>query len=281
MIKLAIIGYPLGHSLSPAMHNASLRELGIEGSYIALETPPETLEKRIEFFKNEKFNGFNVTIPHKVEIIKFLDNIDNFVKNVGAVNTVIIDENNKFYGYNTDVYGFVYAIPENLRKNFRGQKAAIIGAGGAARAVLAGLTEMDLQEISILARNIEKSLDLQKMILKNFPHIKINFLLLDDNVDLSDCCIVVNTTPLGMQGKYEDISPLNQDTIATLPKNAFVYDIVYKPQKTKFIEYAENQGLNTLNGLDMLILQGAKSFELWTGQKPSVKIIKNSLFDFL
>ncbi|OGI00209.1 MAG: shikimate dehydrogenase [Candidatus Melainabacteria bacterium GWF2_32_7] len=281
MIKLGIIGYPLGHSLSPTMHNAALKQLSIEGNYAALETEPEKLEERIKFLKDEGFRGFNVTIPHKVEIIKYLDNIDNFAKVVGAVNTVIIDENKRLHGYNTDVYGFIQAIPEGIRENLAGKKAAVLGSGGAARAVLVGLIELGIKEISIFARNQQKSLELKEVILKNFSEVEINCFDLNKNIDLSGFSIVVNTTPLGMQGGNEVISPLSEESVATLSKDALVYDIVYKPQKTKLLENAEKRGLKTLNGLEMLILQGAKGFELWTGQKPSVEIMRESLKEIL
>ena len=276
MIKLAIIGYPLGHSLSPAMHNAALKELGIEGNYVVLETPSDKLEERVNFLKEEGFRGFNVTIPHKVEIMKFLDSIDNFASTVGAVNTVVIDENKKLHGYNTDVYGFIHAIPAEIRGNLQG-KAAVIGSGGAARAILTGLIKTGIKEINIFTIDQEESLKLKEMILKNFPDFKINCLVLDENADLSDFSIVVNATPLGMQGKNEGISPLSQESIATLPGDAIVYDIVYKPQKTRLLEYAEKRGLKTIKGLEMLLLQGVKGFELWTGQIPPVEVMREAL----
>lgn len=335
MLRLAIIGYPLGHSLSPVMHNAALKELGIEGSYIVLETPPEQLAEKIDFLKDNDFRGFNVTIPHKTEVIKYLDSVDDAAKIVGAVNTVVIDENKKLHGYNTDVYGFVEAIPPELRKSgLRAEaeeapkplrnavhpeqpgRAAVLGSGGAARAVLAGLIQIGIKEISIFARNTEKALELKEFVLKNFSKlsfseseanvriypacnfthnqngqiltaatqpeddnktIKINCDLLNENIDLSGFSIVVNTTPLGMKGKNEDFSPLSEKSVESLPEDAVVYDIVYNPLKTRLLEYAEKKGLKTINGLEMLVLQGAKGFELWTGQKPPVSVMRNSL----
>lgn len=296
MLKLAIIGYPISHSLSPAMHNAALKELGIEGEYIVLETPPEKLEEKIHFLKSNNFRGFNITIPHKVEVMKYLDSIDDAAKTVGAVNTVVIDENKKLHGYNTDVYGFMEAIPQELRKSglraeaeeagaplrnavYREQPrmAAVLGSGGTARAVLAGLIQIGIQEISIFARNHEKAEELKEIFNNN---IKINCISLDENTDLSGFSIIVNTTPLGMKGKNEEISPLSEKSIATLSGNAIVYDIVYNPQKTKLLEYAERRGVKTINGLEMLILQGAKGFELWTGQKAPVSVMRNALAGF-
>lgn len=277
MIKLAIIGYPLGHSLSPAMHNAALKELGIEGNYVALETPPENLAEQVEFLKNENFRGFNVTIPHKVEIIKYLDSIDNFAKVVGAVNTVVIDKNKKFHGYNTDVYGFTSAIPKEVRDALKDKKAAVLGSGGAARAIIAGLIELGIKEITIFARNQEKAEELKEL----FSEIKINCQNLSENVDLAEFSIVVNTTPLGMSGKNEEISPLNEDSIATLPEDALVYDIIYRPRKTKLLELAEKRSLKTLDGLEMLLLQGTKAFELWTEKIPPVETMREILITSL
>jgi shikimate dehydrogenase len=281
MIKLGIIGYPLGHSLSPFMHNAALQSSGIEGNYAVFETPTEKLNEQIKLFKEQEFKGFNVTIPHKVKIINLLDSIDCFAQLVGAVNTVVIGEDQKLHGYNTDVYGFVYAINEDLRINLVGKKAAVIGSGGAARAVLAGLVEMGLDEITIFARNQEKAEELKQNILKTLPDFKINHQPLTENIDLSKYFIVVNTTPIGMQGSNEGLSPLSESSIASLPKNAIVYDIVYKPRKTKLLELAEKQGLKTIDGLEMLILQGAKGFESWTGQTPPINIMREALISCL
>ena len=274
MLKLGIIGYPLEHSLSPAMHNAALSELGICGSYEILETPPEKLQERVEFLKDNNFRGFNITIPHKVEIIKFLDEIDSFAKAVGAVNTVTIDENKKLSGCNTDVYGFVNAIPAVIRENLSGKKAAVLGSGGAARAVIAGLAETGLAEIAISARNIEKSLELKEIMSGNFPDIKINCLEINDFTGFS---IVVNTTPLGMRGINEGISPIKEELINTLDKDAFVYDIIYRPRRTRLMELAEKRGLKTLDGLEMLVLQGARAFELWAGEKSPIDVMRNAI----
>jgi len=274
MLKLGIIGYPLEHSLSPVMHNAALKELGIEGIYEVLETPPEKLYAKVDSLKEQGYRGFNVTIPHKVEIIKFLDSIDSFAKAVGAVNTVLINENGSFNGYNTDVYGFVEAIPAETRVKLRGEKAVVLGSGGAARAVISGLAEIGIKEISIIARNQEKAQKLREIMGGNFSDIEINYIACRD---LSEYSIIVNTTPLGMYGENERLSPLSQENIATLPEHSLVYDIIYRPRKTKLLEYAEKRGLKTLDGLEMLVLQGAKAFELWTGKNPPVEIMRDAV----
>lgn len=265
-IKLGIIGYPLSHSLSSVMHRAAINQLALNGDYVPLETSPEDLPGRVKYLKTNDFNGFNVTIPHKVSIMPFLDNIDPFAQRVGAVNTVVIEENNRLSGYNTDVYGFVQAIPEHIRNNLRGKQAAVLGSGGAARAVIAGLEDMEVKKTVVFARNQEKALQ-----------ITSNFMLLTEKIDLSGFSMVVNTTPLGMQGKHKGVSPLSKYSIDTLPAGAFVYDIVYRPSQTKLLQLAQQRGLLTLNGLDMLVLQGARGFYLWTGIEPPVDIMRKSL----
>lgn len=276
MIKLAITGYPLAHSLSPVMHRAALADVGLEGDYILLETPPEELEEKVNCLKENGFRGFNVTIPHKVAVMSFLDEIDTFAKKIGAVNTVVISPDRKLSGYNTDVYGFTQAISEDIRSNLQGKKAAVIGSGGAARAVIAGLADIGVSEIAIHARSVEKAQELANNCDKSgicSPKV----VELDEDADLSDVAIVVNTTPLGMQGKFDGVSPVSERSIASLPENALVYDIIYKPAETKLLELAKKRGLTVLNGLDMLVLQGAKGFELWTGKPAPVNVMKQAL----
>lgn len=280
MIKLAITGYPLAHSLSPAIHRAALADVGLEGDYVLLEAPPEELEEKVNHLKENGFRGFNVTIPHKVAVMNFLDEIDPFAQQVGAVNTVVISPDRKLSGYNTDVYGFTQAIPEDIRTNLQGRKAAVIGSGGAARAVIAGLTDIGVSEITIHARSVEKAQELADNCHKS-GICSPNVAELAENADLSDVAIVVNTTPVGMQGKFEGVSPLAVQSLASLPPNALVYDIVYKPAETKLLELAKKRGLAVLNGLDMLVLQGAKGFELWTGKPAPVDVMKQALLAVL
>ena len=274
MFKLGLIGYPLGHSLSPHMHNAALKELGLEGNYILLETPPEKLEEKVNSLKEEGFNGFNVTIPHKVAVMPYLDSIDAFARTVGAANTVAVAENKQLHGYNTDVYGFMTAIPEDLRKKLNGKKAAVIGSGGAARAILAGLKALGISNINVFAVDKDEALRLKES-------FDFDYSPLDSSQDLSGFSVVVNTTPVGMYGKLEGISPISKEAVASLPDDALVYDIVYKPAKTKLIELAEKRGLKTLGGLEMLLLQGARAFEIWTGETAPLDVMRKALIEAL
>lgn len=279
MIKLGLIGFPLGHSLSPAMHRAALSESGLEGEYELLETPIGDIENRVKYLKDNDYRGFNVTIPHKIRIMQFLDEIDDFAQKVGAVNTVVINRDKKMSGYNTDVYGFIQAIPLEIREKFKNKKAVILGSGGAARAVGAGIAEMGLSELDIitLPSEIPNAEKIKELINSNYPELKINCAALSDIINLADASFVVNATPVGMEGKFRGISPLSEKTLDTLPSDTFIYDIIYKPQKTKLLELSEKRGFKTLSGLDMLILQGARGFSLWTDRAAPVEVMKNAL----
>ncbi|OGH96789.1 MAG: shikimate dehydrogenase [Candidatus Melainabacteria bacterium RIFOXYA12_FULL_32_12] len=281
MIKLGIIGYPLGHTLSPVMHKAALDYLGIEGDYAVLETPPEELINRIKYLKVQGFRGFNVTIPLKVWIVPLLNEVDEYANLAGAVNTVIISENKDLYGYNTDIDGFIESIPEDLKENLKSKKAAILGAGGAARAVAIGLSTIGINEITFYARNPEKANIIQDVILEGFPEIKVKIKEFNEFADLSYASIVVNTTPIGMQGINEGISPINKKTVEGLAENTIVYDLIYKPRETKLIQYAKEHGLYTLDGLEMLILQGAKALSLWIDQEAPVEVMREAVLKSL
>jgi shikimate dehydrogenase len=275
MIKLGLIGYPLGHSLSSVIHNAALDFMGIDGRYTLFETPPVELSSRIEFLKKQDFSGFNITIPLKISVIPFLSTIDSHTNLVGAVNTVKI-ENNELKGFNTDVYGFMYAIPSDIRDSLKGKHAAIIGAGGAARAVLIGLQEIGMNSATFYVRNIEKTTPLVEEFFKKLQNFDIKIKKLHDKISLSNSSIVINTTPLGMYGENEGISPLSPESFDTISADTVVYDLVYRPRMTAFLQMAKERNLKTVEGIEMLVLQGAKAFEIWTGKMPPVDIMKQA-----
>jgi len=279
MIKLGLIGYPLAHSLSPVMHKAALQATGIKGEYVLLGTPPEKLNTMINFIKKSDFKGLNVTIPYKVLIMKYLDGVDKLALKVGAVNTIVIEDNGRWIGHNTDVFGFMYSIPSDFRNNLAGKKALVIGSGGASRAVVAGLGELNVREIEIttLESEIENAREIEKILNQNYTRINTKCSVLKDNIDLSDAAIVVNATPVGMEGKFEGHSPLNERSINSLDKQSFIFDLVYKPRNTKLIKIAHFKGLTTIGGLDMLVLQGARAFHLWTHVNPPTDIMHSSI----
>lgn len=279
MYKLGIIGYPLGHSISAAIQKAGLEAMGVEGSYDVMETPPEDLINRIKYIKNNGYNGFNVTIPLKVPMSLFLDDIDDYANIAGCVNTVKIGENKEFYGYNTDIYGFKKAIPPSADLN--GKTAGILGTGGAARAAVVGLAEMGIREIDFYTRNIINSSQTLNYVRTKFPNITFNVYQIQNIRSLEGTSIIVNATPIGMKGFMADQMPLEPEDLDKLSKDTIIYDIVYNPVKTVLIREAQKKELKTIEGLDMLIYQAQRALEIWTGQVPDEKVMKIAALETL
>ena len=272
MYKLGIIGYPLGHSISAAIQKAGFESLGLDGSYDVLETPPEDLIPRIKYLKTNGYNGFNVTIPLKVPVSLFLDDIDDYANFAGCVNTVKINEDHSFMGYNTDIYGFKSAIPDNIDLN--NKRAAILGTGGAARAAAVGLSEKGIKYIDMYTRNIINSRQTMDYLRAKFQNIEFNAYQIQNIRSLAGASIIVNATPIGMKGFMADAMPLELKDFESIDKDAVIYDIVYNPIKTVLLRTAEEKGFKTIEGIDMLVYQAQRAIEIWTGKKPDVNIMK-------
>lgn len=257
MKKAAVLGYPISHSLSPKLHGYWLNKHKINGTYEAIETSADELDYRLNQLKGEGYSGVNLTVPLKEKVIPLLDNISDTAKAIGAVNCVSFCDGN-IIGDNTDAYGFI----ENLRSSVDGLDsylghAVIIGAGGAARAVIAGLIEEGVKKITLTNRTFEKADNLSKM------HKSIEVIPWEKRSDcLSDANLLVNTTSLGMKNQPELLLNLN-----LLPVNALVTDIVYNPLHTKLLEQANLRGNNIVDGLGMLIHQAVPAFERFYGIK--------------
>ena len=278
--KLGIIGYPIGHTLSPVLYDAAFRELGIDYSYEILSTPSEDLISQIKHLRSGKYFGFNVTIPHKVPVTLFLSKYDEYVNLTGSVNVVKIEENLSLSGFNTDVYGFMEAIPKDV--DLTGKKAAIIGTGGAARAVCAGLFYKGISKIDIYTRNVINSSETLTTLRNRFDKIEFRAIQSSLMENLEDVDILVNTTPLGMKNFDEDNSPVDDKNIESLKKDAIVYDIVYNPLRTALISKAIKYNKRYICGLDMLVHQAARAVEIWTEEKPDFKLMKiRALEEFL
>ena len=279
--KFAVIGYPLSHSLSKVIHEAALKSCNLEGSYDILPTEPENLVHRIKRLKVEGYNGFNVTIPHKVPITLFLSKFDTNADLIGSVNTVKITEDKNLEGSNTDIYGFVKPIPDDVKENIRDKNAVVLGTGGAARAICAGLVSLGVSTITFYSRNVIDSHAHVEILRQKFPKVKIElkpYTLLDT---LKGQKILVNTTPVGMKNFLEGVSPVDFEAVKTLDDDAFVYDIVYNPVKTRLIKYAQDCNKRYVGGLDMLVYQAQKAFEIWTGQVPDVAAMKIAALESL
>lgn len=272
MKKFGLIGYPLGHSLSAVIHKAGFKSLGIEASYEILETPPDELVDRVKYFKRNDYDGFNVTIPLKLPISLFVQEVDKYADIAGAVNTVKINSDKTFKGYNTDAMGFKKAIPQNL--DFSGANVALLGTGGASRAAVLALSELGVKYIGVYTRNIPNAMDYMAYMRRKFPQIEFESHQIDLVRDLSKYQLLVNTTPIGMLGRSADMTPIEENVLRTMPANSTVYDVIYNPKKTILLKLAEKLGYNTINGLDMLVYQAVAAQEIWFGQTPDFNTMK-------
>lgn len=259
--KFALIGYPLGHSLSKVIHEAGFKSLGINATYDILETPPDSLVDRIKFLKNNGYKGFNVTIPLKLPISLFVNEVDKYADLARAVNTVYIDSDKSLKAYNTDVIGFKRAIPADI--DLKGKKVAILGTGGAAHAACVALVECQVQEIAFFTRNIPNSIELMNYVRRKFPSVTFNVYQIENIRNLGEYAMLVNTTPIGMLGKAADMMPVDVKALESLNSEAVVYDVIYNPKKTMLIKAAEKLNLRTITGLDMLIFQAVAAQEIW------------------
>lgn len=277
--KFGLIGYPLGHSLSKVIHEAGFKSLGINATYDILETPPDDLVDRIKWLKGNGYKGFNVTIPLKLPISLFVNEVDNYADLARAVNTVYVEADKSLKAYNTDVIGFRRAIPKDI--DLRGKKVAILGTGGAAHAACIALTECGVQEIAFFTRNIPNSIDLMNYVRRKFPSINFNVYQIENIRNLGEYAMLVNTTPIGMLGKAGDMMPVEKYALESLNRDAVVYDVIYNPKKTVLIRAAEKLNLRTITGLDMFIYQAVAAQEIWFGNTPDFKDMKIAALEAL
>lgn len=258
----AVIGHPIAHSRSPALHGFWLRRYGVRGHYIPMDVAPLDLEATLRFLPKLGFVGANITIPHKEAVLKIADVITDRAALIGAANTLIFRKDGKIHADNTDGVGFI----ANLRQNAPGWQptkgpAAVFGAGGAARAVLAALIEVGVPEIRLTNRSRPRAEALRH----DFgPKIVVHDWTQAANM-LEGAMTVINTTSLGMAGKPEFRVPLD-----ALERGAVVNDLVYNPLKTSFLSAAETRGCTIVDGLGMLLHQAAPGFERWFGPTPTV-----------
>lgn len=271
-VKFGLIGHPLGHSLSGIIHSAAMKSVGVKGEYLLFDTDPEYLIDQVKYFKSQNFLGFNITIPFKVPITLFLDDVDNLANLISSVNTVKITSDRRLIGYNTDVYGFKNAIPSDF--DLKQKKIALIGLGGASRAILAAFSQIDVECVDVYVRNVINANEFLSNFRINFPNLKVNLFQMQNLKTLEHYKMLVNATPVGMRGHSMDLSPVGEALLETFDKTGIVYDIIYNPVKTKLIKDSINLGIRTINGLDMLVFQAAKAFEIWTGLSPDVKLMK-------
>ncbi|TQR19254.1 shikimate dehydrogenase [Psychrobacillus vulpis] len=252
----AVIGNPISHSLSPFMHETWLQENNIDASYIPIQVEEGKLEDAVKGLKLLGCSGWNVTVPYKEAIIPFLDEIDDSAKGVGAVNTVVKTEDNRFVGYNTDGLGFIQSLGEIQSEN----RVLIIGAGGAARGIVHALKQSGFHHLYVANRTY---LNAEKLTLDAQAGQALT--LQEAEAKLGHFDIIIQTTPQGMKNQAESL-PIRLNNIK---EHAIVADIVYNPLVTPFLEEARKYNVRTINGLGMLIHQGAIAFSYWNGINPS------------
>lgn len=266
---LGLFGYPLGHSISPLLHNQALKDLGLNYVYLPFPIEPGYLEDGVRAIRALNIRGVNVTIPYKEEVIPFLDEVDSLARKIGAVNT-IVNNNGKLKGYNTDFTGFQRMLEEDGRFRIEGKKAVIIGAGGASRAVGIALCQRGIEEIHLLNRTRERAEELALSWQKYYPEIKIKTGGLEYDYCkplISRADLLVDTTPVGMAPNME-VEPVIPAEV--LHSNLLVVDLVYNPAETTLLKAAKRAGAETLNGLGMLLYQGIEAFKLWTDIEPEI-----------
>jgi len=256
-----VIGHPIDKSLSPIMHNEAFRAKKLDYVYLAFDVVESDLKEAVEGLRALKVRGFNVTMPHKVTIMNFLDSMDERASLVGAVNTVVNNEG-KLTGYNTDVDGVVSTLEAKFRSS-KSSKALLIGAGGAARACIVALVSKGCKDVIVMNRTLNKARsmvgELSKRLEMNCSVENLKIESLREVVSSVD--ILVNTTPMGTYPNLDE-SIIPQGLIR---KDMIVFDVVYNPKKTKLIRDAEKMGAKIIPGYEMFVHQGAASFRLWTG----------------
>lgn len=265
-----LIGYPVKHSLSPAMHNAAFGSLGINAEYKLFEIKPDELDGFFHALLMQNLFGLNVTIPYKEKVIPFLKHISAEAKLIGAVNTIKIS-GNKAEGFNTDGEGFLRHLEES-GFNPKGKIISIIGAGGAAKAVSVYLSKAKPMAITIYDTDMPKAAYLIGYLEANFKNIKFKQADFVSGLNVGFVDLLINATPIGMTDRDSCLVGEN-----LMHKDLFVYDLIYNPAETKLLKAAKNAGAKTANGLGMLLYQGAAAFEIWTGKKAPVEVMRKAL----
>lgn len=264
---VGLIGHPVEHSFSPPMHNAAFNALNMDWAYVAFDVDPFNVKSAIEGAKSLNIKGFNVTIPHKIEVMKYLDEIDEVAGLIGAVNTI---DFKSMKGYNTDGIGAVKAIEEVT--SIKNKNVVVAGAGGASRAISFYIAKYGAESVTILNRNIEKAQSLADDI-NLIDDVKADSI---KNIKghVADADILIDTTPVGMHPNVNDDAIICAED---MHEDLVVFDAVYNPNETVLIKEAIKANAKPVYGIKMLLYQGAESFKIWTGQNPPVDVMEDAL----
>jgi shikimate dehydrogenase len=271
-VMYGVLGDPVKHSKSPLMLNRAFQENGINAAYTAFHVTPDKLGAAIQGIRALGYGGVNVTIPHKLEVMQYLDDIDEGARLIGAVNT-IVNRDGKLIGYNTDGIGYVRSLKEETGFNIEGRTLLIIGAGGAARGVAYALAKESPATIYIVNRSMERAEQLSS----DIGHIMARCVSVDLSAlgQIPQVDFIVNTTSVGMFPRIDEL-PIDSTWMKSwIGSHTLVSDLVYNPLKTRFLREAANYGAKTHSGLGMFVYQGAYAFEYWTGQKAPVAAMRS------
>lgn len=268
---LGVFGDPIAHSLSPIIHNLALSHLDLDYHYLPFHVTPEHLPQAVQGFRILGGAGFNATVPHKEALVPLMDELSDAAIRTGAVNTVNCQD--RLIGHNTDAHGFLAALSD-IRPDFpKGGKVLILGAGGAARSVLSALLDTPVEAIFLANRTEERAQTLARFFAPYDSQHRIKPMALAvDLIPWNEITLLVNTTSLGLKG--ETTFPV---ALHHLPADAFVYDIVYGPQGTPLTRLAQHHGLQTMDGMGMLVHQAAAAFHIWTQHEMPIATIKTHL----
>jgi len=261
MNLIGLFGHPVGHSLSPAMHNYAFEQLGLQYKYFAFDVEPHRIGQAIDAIRALNIVGVNVTIPFKEIVIPYLDIIDESACDIKAVNT-IVNNNGCLTGYNTDGEGYVTSLELEMDINVNKMDITVIGAGGAARGIIYSLLNKNCKSVTIINRNISKA----RIIAEDFRDIGNISISYDEVATLQNTDIIINTTPVGMFPNVIDL-PINPSHIHS---KHIVSDIVYNPYETQLLKEARRKGAKIHNGLGMFVHQGSIAFKKWTGYNPPI-----------
>ncbi len=272
-VKYAVLGHPIGHSLSPVMHNAAFKALDMDAVYIAIDVPPEELMTRLDEMRREKFGGINLTIPLKETAFNGLEQLDEAARRLGAVNTIQFQNDGSMKGYNTDGNGFLLALEEAFKTGVKGLSVFILGSGGAGRAVALTCAANNAKQITVADLNTDRARQLADEISSttSCPAQPLNDPTNWKN-KIHESDLIVQATPVGM--KESDKSPLMPDSFR---KDQIAFDLVYMYPQTDFMRCAEKAGARAVNGLGMLLHQGACALNIWTGKQPPINIMREAL----
>ena len=269
---LGVIGYPVEHSSSPAMHNAALARTELDFAYLPFAVPPDRVAEVPVAMRTLGIRGLNVTVPHKVAVMEGLDEISEEARVIGAVNT-IANQDGRLTGYNTDAEGVIVSLRADGGLDSLPAAVTLLGAGGAARAILYALLQAEeVEEVLLLNRTVEKAEALAADLDPESRRVRVGTLGGGDAIGVAG--LLINATSVGMHPR-PDASPLPDPSV--LHDRLTVLDIVYKPRRTRLLAQAEEAGARTVDGLGMLVHQGARAFEIWTGVAAPVEVMKQAL----